>query len=204
MANSADDPKRLFQHGDALDLHLGLDPKADPARTSPAPGDIRLLLAEIREKPVAMLFRYKVAGKRLGGEPATFTSPTGQTEVEEAVQVKGISVKIVRQRQGDKSHWFLEPAVPWRSLGAALLGQTVKLHGDIGVLLSDPNGVQTVGRIYWANKRHVLMGDLPAEARVNPSLWGEWSFVVPDLGEIMQKDDLPEEGEDGLEIRLPR
>lgn len=206
MTNSADDPKLLFQHGDGLDLHLGLDPRADPERTDPAPGDIRVVISEIAEKPVVMLYRYKVKGSAVGGEPATFTSPMGKTEVQEVVQVKEAKIKIVRQNPGGKSAWLVEAAIPWHSLGVDGFEQSMTLRADVGVLLSDSNGVTTVGRIYWANKRHVVMGDLPAEAQVNPSLWGVWKFVVPDLGDMMLKDGLPDdegEGEEGFDLDAP-
>jgi len=45
MMNSAtpSDLPRLFQFGDGFDMNLGLDPKADPRRKEPVPGDIRLV-----------------------------------------------------------------------------------------------------------------------------------------------------------------
>jgi hypothetical protein len=53
------------------------DPQTDPTRTTPAPGDLRLLLTRQQRKPVAVFFRPKVKG--LTGQPLVLTSPTGQT-----------------------------------------------------------------------------------------------------------------------------
>ena len=56
-------------------------------------------------------------------------------------------------------------AVPVHTRGlAAGVEELALLRGDVGVLESDPNGVRTVSRLYWSNRAHVVMGDLPAEA----------------------------------------
>lgn len=188
MLNSAKDPKLLFQSGDAFDLHLGFDRDADPGRTTPVSGDIRLLIAEVAEKPVVMLYRYKVKGKRLGGEPVTFTSPVARIEIEEVFEIKDAQVKFVRSGAGGMKSWQLEAAIPWSSLGAKAPEESVTLLGDIGVLDSDPDGIRTVGRVYWSNRSHVVMGDLPAEASINPSLWGQLNFKILDIGKVFDEE----------------
>ena len=47
----------------------------------------------------------------------------------------------------------------------------------LGYLVSDENGTQTVGRKYWAGKTQTVISDLPSEARLNPSLWGQFEVV---------------------------
>ena len=202
MVNTARDHKLLFQHGDAFDLHLGLDPGADPDRTLPAPGDIRLLIAEAEEEPTIMLYRYKVAGKRLGGGPVTFTSPVARLEIAEVLEVKDAEVKFVRSEAGGMKSWQLEAAIPWASLGSTAPEKSVTLIGDIGVLDSDPHGVRTVARVYWSNRAHVVMGDLPAEANINPSLWGQLSFRALDLGKVFE-EEADETDIDPLELDVP-
>src|SRR5690606_25788460 len=73
----------------------------------------------------------------------------------------------------DDSAWSLEAAIPWTSLGVAAPSAGARLRGDVGFLASDEGGMNTVERFYWANRRHVVMGDLPAESRINPDFWGE-------------------------------
>lgn len=202
MVNTAKDRKLLFQHGDAFDLHLGLDPGTEPDRIAPAPGDIRLLIAEVSEEPIVMLYRYRVAGKRLGGEPVTFTSPVASIEIEEVFEVKDAEVKFVRSEAGGMKSWQLEAAVPWASLGTKAPEKSVTLLGDIGVLDSDPDGVRTVARVYWSNRAHVVMGDLPAEASINPSLWGQLSFKALDLGKVFE-EEADDTGVDPLKLDVP-
>ncbi|MFM9963548.1 MAG: hypothetical protein ACKV2Q_20255 [Planctomycetaceae bacterium] len=178
LVNSATDPGVLFQHGDAFDLHLGLDPQATPGRNDPAPGDVRVLISANGETPVVMLYRYVDPTGKLSSSNTSrvFRSPVGETPVAALSQLANARVAIVRTDKG----WTIEAALPWKSLGTTAPKQTVVLGGDLGILESDPNGQSTVGRFYWSNKKQVTLGDQPAEARVSPSLWGEFEFLVPD------------------------
>ncbi|HTN73657.1 MAG TPA: hypothetical protein VL096_00360, partial [Pirellulaceae bacterium] len=170
LVNSAEDPHVLFQHGDALDLHLGLDPKADAQRSDAAHGDIRLLMSYRNDEPIVMLYRY---AKAVSSAPQkVFVSPVGQTSVAEIRQLKDAKVAVVRNNR----RWTLEVAIPWRALGAVAPTQPIIMRGDIGALESDPNGRTAIARHYWANKRQVFIGDQPAEARIAPSTWGEFEF----------------------------
>lgn len=202
MMNGATDPKTVFQHGDGFDLHLGLDPKAPPGRTAAAPGDLRLVITQVGGKPLCVLYRYRVAGARLGGEPARFESPTGAIDIDEIVVLTDAQVRIVTSSAGGTAQWTLEAAIPWKALGADPIRSTATLRGDVGALESDPNGVRTVARYYWANKSNVVMSDLPGEARVNPALWGELRFVVPDVGEMMIDEKAGRGADDPLEEPL--
>jgi hypothetical protein len=60
------------------------------------------------------------------------------------------------------------------------------LRGDVGVLIGDHQGQRTVARYYWANDELLVMGDLPAESRIHPQLWGHLRFRKPDLGDLLE------------------
>jgi hypothetical protein len=181
MLNNADDKEVLFQGGDGFDLNLGLDPKADPKRTEAAPGDIRLVMALVKDQPVAMLYRHRVPESKATGR--TFTSPVSQEKVDEIHDITAaIQMRIVRQG-GDNNQgaWTLEAAVPWKTLGGPDVIKSVVLRGDVGALVADPDGVATAVRYYWANKTHVVLSDQPSEARILPAMWGEFRFVLPEM-----------------------
>ena len=109
MVNHSDDPEVLFQHGDALDLHLGLDPQAAPGRTDAAAGDVRLLISYKNDKPVVMLYRYVT---KPGVEPyRVFRSPVGETAVAEIRKIAEARVAAVRNDR----RWTLEAAIPWEA-----------------------------------------------------------------------------------------
>ena len=171
-----------------------VDPKADPKRTEAAPGDVRLVMALVNDQPVAMLYRPRVPGATSApGAPSTpgtsaggrtFTSPVGQERVDEVRDITAeIQLRIVRQGGENTANgsWTLEAAVPWKTLGARDLRESLVLRGDVGALVADPHGTATAMRYYWANKSHVVLSDLPSEARLLPALWGELRFAIPDL-----------------------
>jgi hypothetical protein len=178
----ADERRRVFQFGDGVDLQLGLDAAAPAEREEAVAGDVRLVLTEVDGKPLAMLYRYKAAG---AGEPVRFTSPTGETVVDEVRELAGVAVAV---RRGEGS-WFLEAAVPWKELGGKAPAEGAGLRGDVGVLVSDAAGQSTLVRYYWANKSNVVMSDLPSEARVLPGAWGEFRFAPPMMEDLMKPTD---------------
>ena len=93
-----------------------------------------------------------------------------------------IEMKIVRQggEGAQQGSWTLEAAVPWKTLGAPDLRKGLVLRGDVGALVAEPGGTTTAARHYWANKSHVVLSDLPSEARVLPAMWGEFRFALPE------------------------
>lgn len=181
MLNSAAEPALIFQHGDAIDLQIGLDPQADDNRLDAVPGDVRLLFAELNGKPVAVLLRYQADGAAPIGQPRTYSSPMGSLTVADVGQLEDVRLLIRREASG----WLLEAAIPWRALGIDKLPANCRLRGDVGILWSDPEGRATVARHYWANRSNVVLGDLPAETRVQPALWGTLVFDTPDLADQM-------------------
>ena len=171
---------RLFQFGDGLDLQIGLDPKADANRQDTAAGDVRLVLTEIGGKPRAMLYRYQGTGAAV-----TFRSPVSEITIADVRELPEATIRTQRQGDGTIGSWTIEASIPWKALGAQAPGENVTLRGDIGVLVSDPQGLTTVTRYYWANKANVVMSDLPSEARVLPALWGEFRFAPADLESVL-------------------
>ena len=177
--------KRIFQFGDGLDLQLGLDPHAEPNRQDPAPGDVRVVLTVVGDHPVAMLYRYKAGPGVAQGEPVKFTSPVGEITIATVRPLDEATIAFQRREKG----WFLEAAIPWKALGTAGPTANVALRGDIGALVSDPHGVATVARYYWANTSHVVMSDLPSEAAILPSLWGEFRLAAGEAIEQILEDN---------------
>ena len=161
LRNSGETLIAPFKTGGALDLMIGSDPKADPKRSSPAPGDERLLITRIKDKIYAMLYRQNVPGEK---KPVPFTSPVRTLLMG---MVKNVSTEVVlAQKDGD-----YEISVPLSLLGVSVqAGQSIK--GDIGILRG--NGFQTTQRVYWSNKATGITADVPSEVELSPALWGLW------------------------------
>ncbi|MBE3068671.1 MAG: hypothetical protein IMZ66_00385 [Planctomycetes bacterium] len=164
MVNAGKDVKQLFATGDSVDLQLGTDPAADPKRTEPAAGDLRLLVSVFEGQPVAVLYRWKV---KEGREPVTFTCPWRSHTVDRVDVIKEANLRIARRGGG----YAVEAAVPLAALGfKPQPGKTYQL--DLGVIFSDAKGDNRAARVYWSNKATGLVSDVPGEIMATPHLWG--------------------------------
>jgi len=162
--NGGQDPSMLFITGDSIDLQLGTDPAANAKRGDAAPGDVRLLISVLNDKPVAVLYRFRVKD---GKQPQTFTSPW-RSYVVDKVEVLTDAV-IAINRRGDS--YVVEASVPLKTLGfAPEPGKAYK--ADLGVIYSDAKGNNRAARVYWSNKATGLVNDVPGEIMPTPNLWG--------------------------------
>ncbi len=165
MQNAGDDFALLFKTGDACEVFLATDPSADPQRTRPAPGDIRLLFSVMEGQPVCLLYEPVVReGERA---PRVFSSPVSAEAFDRVVLLKEASVAVTRTAEG----YVLEAAVPLAALGfAPEAGMLTK--GDTGVVFSDRAGSRNVLRVAYANPDTAIVNDIPTEARLEPGKWG--------------------------------
>ncbi len=165
MLNSGKDFALLFKTGDACDLFLAVDPSADPKRTRPAAGDMRLLFSVMDGQPVCVLYEPVVRE----GERAMrlFTSPTGAEAFDRVVLLKEAQVAIKRAKNG----YALEASIPLSVIRFAVkAGATYR--GDVGVIYSDAGGSRNVLRACYFNKDTAIINDIPTEARLQPQNWG--------------------------------
>ncbi|HRR82788.1 MAG TPA: FlgD immunoglobulin-like domain containing protein [Planctomycetota bacterium] len=160
--NEGKDWTALFKTGDSVDLQLGADPKADPTRRGPVPGDLRLLLAPFQGKPVAVLYRHRAPG---AADPVTFTSPWRSEKVDSVALVDGAKIAVTK----GADDYRVEAAIPLAALGLKPPGV---FRADFGALYGDPSGAITMLRSYWANQATGLVNDVPGEIMLHPNLWG--------------------------------
>lgn len=172
LSNRASDPRLLFKGGDCLDLQLGLgrSPVNHPAE--PQPGDTRILWATVADKPLAVIYRYRVPGTPETAK-VVFASPVRRVTVD-VVDVWESPTAAFR-RTGDG--YAFEARVPWERLGAAAPAAGAALPLDFGVIFSTPTGEAVAERVYWSNKAAGAVSDVPSEAEVRPELWG-WARLA--------------------------
>ncbi len=174
LDNRPDSAQTIFKGGDALDLYIGTNPAADAKRQTPVPGDIRLTVALVKGKPLAVLFR---AVDPTSNAPVKYDSPVGTTTIDRVEEISA-QVELAGTQPAARSNAKLytwELSVPLAALGLApQAGQT--LRADIGILRGNPG--LTGERIYWHNKAAGQTADLPTEARLTPGMWGQWKLVA--------------------------
>jgi len=172
FANAGDNPQTLFKSGDAVDLRLAINPNAPLARTEPVAGDQRFIFSSYHGEPIAVRYRFVVPGVALASR-SKFASPTGVAVVDEVSIQKEIQVKIEKTANG----YRLKARIPWENLGLDKAPtEGLPLRGDVGVILSAPDGSRSVARYYYFDQKSEVVCDLPSEVRVNPSQWGTLSF----------------------------
>ena len=166
--NTGRDWTLLFKTGDSVDLQLGTDPRANPRRTGPVPGDLRLLIAPHEGRDIAVLYRHRCPG---AADPQTFTSPWRSEKVDSVKVLASAEVAVVKERD----RYRVEVSVPLAELGLEdAAGKTIK--ADVGVLYGDTDGQITMLRSYWSNTNTSLVNDVPGEIMLTPALWGDVIF----------------------------
>lgn len=172
MRNTGEDRRLLFKTGDAVDLHLGTDPEADPKRRGPVPGDWRLLISAQRVgdalTPIVMLYRHRVPGTP-DGRKTTFSSPWRSEVVDDVRELSSTAVTVVAQPK--LGRYTVEASIPLTELHWRPEVGT-RLRGDFGVLCSDTAGETTVERSYWSNRSVQYTSDVPGEVMLYPNFWG--------------------------------
>jgi hypothetical protein len=167
LVNSVPDPQLLFKGGNLLDIQLAADPDADPKRTRPAPGDVRLLVTRQQGRTVAVIYRPTIKGHK--GEPIVLRSPTGQ-EPFDAIEVTD---KVRLEYRKTAAGFTAVVTVPLTVLGwVPRPSSTVRL--DLGYLFGNATGSQCALRAYWSNTGPTagIIGDVPSESRLEPQQWG--------------------------------
>ncbi len=165
LLNSGAVPLAPFKTGGALDLMLGTNPNADPRRSAPVAGDLRLLVTQVRGQTKALLYRAVAPGAT---NATPFSSPDRTVSFDE---VRDVSAQV--QLAGSGGNY--EFSIPLAVLGLqARAGQSIS--GDIGVLRGD--GAETTARVYWSNKATSIVSDVPSEAQLTPQLWGKLEFAA--------------------------
>lgn len=166
IKNTGNDWRRLFKTGAAVDLQIGLDPKADMKRQAPAAGDTRLLMTLVGKEPIAVLYQPNAPGSQPeeAWETQTLVAQSGFDRVAKLKEVRIAA-------RGDALGYCLEAVIPLRSLGLKIVPD-VPYKFDWGILASGLNGSEVMQRLYWANSQTAILSDEALESQLHPNLWG--------------------------------
>lgn len=167
LVNSTPEQNMIFKGGNLIDLQIAADPAADPKRTAPAPGDVRLLITRRAGKPFAVVYRPKVAG--FTGDPTVFTSPTGKESIDRIEFWDDLKMEYQKTETG----FSVVVRVPLARLGWTPKPGTVQKM-DVGYIFGNATGNTTAARVYWSNHSFSsgVTQDVPNEARLEPQHWG--------------------------------
>ena len=168
LMNEGKDFTRLFKTGDAVDLQLGPDERAE--RVVPGAGDRRVLLSLLEGKPVAILM-CPVDKSAPPAFAKTYMSPVGSKRFDRVQPIAEPMIYTATNNGG----YVISAAIPWTALGVKP-ASGLKLRGDIGFISSDSSGKRNIARTYWANSDTGLVNDEPQESWLLPKQWGNWTL----------------------------
>jgi outer membrane protein assembly factor BamB len=169
--NRGKDWQLLFKTGDSVDLQLGADPSANPKRSGPVPGDLRLLIAPFEDGNIAVVYRHRLPGASDG---VVFQCPWRSERVDSVRRLE--SAKIAVRRSGDS--YLVKAAIPLHDLGLESPAIGKPLRCDFGVIYGDAEGTTNVFRNYWSNQATGLVNDVPGEIMLAPNLWGDATLEI--------------------------
>ncbi len=166
LKNTGNDWRRLFKTGAAVDLQIGLDPKADAKRKTPAVGDSRLLMTLVGKEPTAVLYQPNAPGAKPeeAWETHTLVAQSGFDRVAKLKEVRLVA-------RTDKDSYCAEAQIPLAALGLTIEPEACYKF-DWGILVSGPDGSAVFQRIYWANAQTAIVSDEAIESQLHPDLWG--------------------------------
>lgn len=167
LENNFSDPQTIFRGGNLLDIQIATNSKADPERSTPAPGDIRILATRLKGKPFAVLYRPKVEG--FAGRPIVLESPTGKEAFDSIEVMETVDLDYKKT----KGAFTAMLTIPLTSIGLELnSGDQVRM--DLGYIFGNKSGTRTVIRSYLKNRSFSanVVDDIPNESRLEPAEWG--------------------------------
>lgn len=167
--NEINDFKNLFKGGDAVDVCIR--PSAHRNDNNAVEGDVRFVCGPFNGANIVVEMREKASGHP-DSEKHIYSSPVSTFVFESVIKTQNVQADI--QTYSNKTEVTL--AIPWTEIGINPQ-DGVTFKGDFGVILSNREGNSNVARIYWNNKNTNLIKDIPHEAKLEPSAWGEIRLV---------------------------
>ena len=167
LVNDMRDPKLLFKGGNCLDIQLAANAAADAKRQTAVPGDLRMLISRQQGKPIAVIYRPKIA--RFSGHPIVLTSPAN-AESFDAIETTD---RMTLDYQKTETGFTALVTIPCDVIGwHPQAGATMKI--DLGYIFGNATGTQAALRAYWKNHSFAagILNDVPTESRLEPQEWG--------------------------------
>ncbi|WP_148480447.1 hypothetical protein [Parabacteroides johnsonii] len=163
--NRANDMKLLFKGGDAVDVSIR--PSMNIEDKNAINGDVRFIGGIFNDRNVVLEMREKAANC-LTSDKHIYSSPVSTFVFESVRESKKVDIEA--QILNNKVNVMM--TIPWSEIGLTPR-EGLKFRGDLGIILSNTEASVNVARIYWSNKNTNLVNDIPHEAKLEPSSWGE-------------------------------
>ncbi len=178
FGNGASDPAMILKGGDAVGLVFG--PANGTGQTQ------RVLVSQLNGKPVVEVYRPQSAVKK----PYTFSSPVGQVTLDYVAPLPEARAAFRTTPNG----YQVEISIPWRVLGyRPAAGLTLPF--DAQVIWADASGTTNAETHWWhsVGSGPLAVEDLPTEAQLYPSAWGEAQLTTANAAHAAPAPPLTDE-----------
>ena len=180
-ANSGSElPYAPFVSGAYVDFSIAPD-WSQPQRHEVRPGDVRVILARVRNGAAAESnFEQGFWQKKPGGSnPQTISSPAATVHFDQIGPVPGLQVAYKVRPKDERTgniQYTVEVAVPLASLGLHdVAGKTIGFDASVGI--ANPGGAQRDRAAHWAGLSEGRVVDRPGSAELLPHTWGTLTFA---------------------------
>ena len=171
-------PLAPFVSGAYVDFKLA--PTWDGPRDSVSEGDVRVIVARIRDGDgFANYHRAFYPVKDKGTQSQTITSPAARVRFDHVAPVPGLEMAYHVEEADSKSQrtaYTVELAVPWDALGVSDPAGEM-LGFDASVAVSNAAGDRRERAASWAGVSEAVVVDRPGSTRLLPATWGTLRFI---------------------------
>lgn len=171
-------PLSPFVSGAYVDFTVA--PNWTGPRSDVREGDVRVLLARIKDGGASKDFQQGFWQKKAGGQnPQTITSPAATVKFDQIAEVPGLQMAYKVGGTDGKTgltSYSVEVSVPLASLGLANpTGKTIGF--DASVAVSNAEGNRRERAAHWAGLSEAVVVDRPGSTRLLPDTWGTLKFL---------------------------
>lgn len=162
------------------DVDFSVAPNWNGTRSEVREGDVRVLVAQVKEGAGTSNFQQGFWQKKADGtNPQTITSPAAQVKFDHIAEVPGLQMAYKMGRTDAKSglmFYDVEVAVPLASLGLQNpTGKTIGFDASVGVANAEGNRRERAA--HWAGLSEAVVVDRPGSTRLLPDTWGTLQFL---------------------------
>ncbi len=170
-------PFAPFVSGAYVDAYVA--PNWTGPRTDVRDGDVRVLLAQVKDGAGVSTFQQGFWQRKIGGQsPRTITSPAAAVHFDQIMAVPGVRAVWRVGAKNEKTGaipYTVEVAIPLASLG--LLNPAGKTVGfDASVAVANAAGDRRERAAHWAGLSEGIVVDRPGSTILLPNTWGQLTF----------------------------
>ena len=176
FTNTAPSWEQNFAYGESINLQIGTNLAANPARMQQAEGDVRFVIAERHGQPEVVRYRWMRAAEAPAGSKVL---PDGRAgEMAWVADLLNIATTITRTEPiYYNTTAAISLTIPWAVLGIEYQ-PGVRVRADVGITRQLPGGAG-LARSSWVSKIEPAAYNFATALAMRPDLWRTFVLRPP-------------------------